>query len=184
MFSDIRSFESFFERLGGEPPVVERVGHARLGETASELAGTEVTVGPSNVLMELSARQPHDAAHGQLDVSESAGWFTTQNTIYMYPVVYGPAVGEWNGTNVAVEFRTPADGTYLFVGHFSGYQMTMHLLGPWGETTAYTAETSDAGAVLALHITDKPLWFGFRCTEPNNEGAAGLLHSIQVYQLP
>jgi hypothetical protein len=71
----------------------------------------------------------------------------------------------------------------VIVGHFTGYQTTMHLDGPWGKNTAYTAETSDAGAVMAIWSGNQKFEFTMHCTVPDNGWGIGYIESIQVFAL-
>ena len=59
------------------------------------------------------------------------------------------AVTDGTGQYRIVDLRP---GTYLVVGNFSGYDTTMHMNGPWGDVTAYTAATTDIGTVIALTV--------------------------------
>jgi hypothetical protein len=170
------------ERVIVEVPSVERLSHARLTEAASELAKKPVTPTPK-ALMELTARYPYDATHGNIDVFMPGRWDTTYNLIFMDTIVTGPEPGEWVGSAGYIMFKPPADGMYLIVEHFSGWETTMHLFGPWGENTAYTATTSDSGAVVALWSGDQEFEFTTSCTQPNNEYGIGYIESIQVFEL-
>ena len=111
-----------------------------------------------------------------------ARWDTSSNLIFMETIrQVGPSPGEWEGSAASVNFKPPSAGTFLIVGNFTGYETTMHLHGPWGETTAYTALTSDSEAVLALWTGDQELWFDMNCTAPDNGYRIGYIESIQVF---
>jgi hypothetical protein len=171
------------ERVKVEAPAFERVSHARLTDLASALAKKPVSPAPK-ALMELSARHPYDATYGNIDVFEPGRWDTTSNLIFMDSVrTVGPLVGEWEGSAAYLYFNPPAEGTYLIVGHFTGYQCTMYLGGPWGQNSAYTAETSDSGAVVALYTGSQHFEFGMGCEAPDNGSTMGYIESVQVFQL-
>lgn len=170
------------ERIRVEAPSVERVDLARLTELASGLAKKPVTPSPK-ALMELSARHPYDATHGNIDVFMPGRWDTTYNLIFMDTIVTGELPGEWEGSAGYIMFKPPSDGTYLIVEHFTGWETTMHLNGPWGENTAYTAVTSDSGAVVALWSGSQEFEFTTHCTQPNNEYGIGYIESIQAFHL-
>jgi hypothetical protein len=109
-------------------------------------------------------------------------WDTGSNLIFMDTMrQVGPSPGEWEGSAAYIRFAPPSSGTFLIVGHFTGYQTTMHLRGPWGETTAYIAETSDSGVVLAQWTGDQEFDFTLTCTVPNNDYGLGYIESILVY---
>ena len=59
----------------------------------------------------------------------------------------------------------------------------MHLNGPWGDNTAYTAETSDAGAVMAIWNGSQQFEFTMHCKAPDNGWTIGYIESIQVFEL-
>jgi hypothetical protein len=174
------------ERVTVEAPAVQRLSHAELTDVASDLAKKPVTPTPKAV-MELSARQPYDAEHGNVDVFMPGRWETTYGEpgglIFMEAIRLGEDLGEWEGTVAYIKFKPPSNATYLIVGHFTGYQITMRLHGPWGEATAYTATTSDSGAVTALWTGDKPFEFTMNCGAPNNDWGMGYIESIQVFHL-
>jgi hypothetical protein len=110
-------------------------------------------------------------------------WDTTYNLIFMDCIVLGSLVGEWEGSAAYIMFKPPSDGIYLIVGHFTGWETTMHLVGPWGDNTSYTAVTSDSGAVTALYSGGQEFEFTMHCTQPNNEYGVGYIESIQVFEL-
>src|SRR4051812_28943230 len=175
------------ERVTADAPTVERLTDARLGELGSELLDRPVMPG-AQAALELSARHPYDDARGNVDVYRPGRWETTDGgpggLMYMEAVRHGPQAGEWEGSVAYVEFRPPSSGTYLVVGHFTGYQTTMHLNGPWGESTAYTPTTSDSGAVTAFLAADgTSLNFTLHCEAPDNGWGMGYIESIQVYEL-
>ena len=163
-----------------EAPTFERISHDELATLASQLADKPLRPA-STPVMELTARNPYDAARGNIDVFKPGRWDTSSNLIYMDSLrQVGDRVGEWDGSQAYVSFAPPAAGTYVIVGHFTGYQTTMHLNGPWGTNTAYTAQTSDAGAVLAIWSGNQKFQFTLNCTVPDNGWGIGYLESIQV----
>lgn len=166
------------ERRSVEFPSVTRVSLEQLAKLITPLTDKPVKA-PKTPLMELSCRRPFDETFGNIDVYRPGRWDTTSDLIYMSSIIQtGPSPGEWDGSVVYGSFKAPTAGTYLVVGNFSGYDCTMRLNGPWGTTTAYTAETSDSGAVLALWTGDGSLWFTMSCTG----GYIGYLESIQVFE--
>ena len=169
------------ERVTIEAPKVERLSSDRLSEFASELTSKRFRI--PQLIMELTARVPYDATHGNIDVFMPGRWDTSSNLIFMDSIVTGASVGEWEGSAAYIMFKPPSPGTYLAVGHFTGYQTTMHLYGPWGTSTAYTAETSDTGAVTAVWDADGPMEFTMNCTAPDNGYGLGYIESIQVFEL-
>ena len=108
-------------------------------------------------------------------------WDTTSDLIFMDTIVHTGTEGEWSGSAAYIAFRPPAPATYLIVVHFTGAEITMHLTGPWGENTAYTESTADAGAVVALW-TGGEASFGLHCTD-NNDYSLGYIESIQVFKV-
>jgi hypothetical protein len=131
--------------------------------------------------MSLTARHPYDAA-GFMDSYKPGRWDCESNLVFMDVIrQVGPSAGEWDGTVVYGRFTAAADGTYLVVGNFSGYQVTMNLHGPWGNNTAYCATTSDHAQAMALWAgtPGATLFFTINMTGP----IIGYLESIQVYLL-
>ena len=170
------------ERIAVEAPQFERVSRAVLAELANAILDGSVTFDNETKLMELTARQPYDATYGNIDVFEPGRWDTTYNLIYMDTIVTGSSAGQWTGSASYIEFKPPADGSYLIVGNFSGYQTTGHLYGPWGEATAYCAATSDSAAVIATYASSQPFQFNLNFTQ-NNQYGIGYIDSIQVFAL-
>jgi hypothetical protein len=167
-----------------DAPVVSRASHAQLIAHAAKLAKRNINVLAAPT-MELSARHPYDPA-GLIDVYKPGRWDCTSNLLFMDRIVStGPSPGEWDGTVAYGTFKAPADGTYLVVAHFSGYQTTMAMHGPWGTNTAYTATTSDTGVVISLWaaMAGEDLWFTLNCTAPGGEASIGYLESIQTFNL-
>jgi len=167
------------KRIIEEAPVIRRVEGARLTELASELAKRPLVPVPAAV-MELTARTPW-VAHGNVDVYRPGRWDTSSNLIFMDTIrQVGPSVGEWDGSVAYVEFKPPSAGTYLIVVHFTGYQTTAYLNGPWGQNTAYTAAVTDSGVVLGLWTAGQGE-FTLHFTVPNNEYGLGYIESIQAF---
>jgi hypothetical protein len=167
------------QRKNVDAPTIERVDIRRLGEIATDIFKKPV-VAPKEPLMELSARYPFDATYGRIDSYHPGRWDTESNLVFMHPIVQiGPSVGEWDGTVIYAVFNAPAAADYMVVGNFSGYDTTMHLFGPWGEHTAYTAQTTDNGAVVALWNGGGGLYFTMNC----KGSGLGYLESIQVFAL-
>ena len=162
-----------------EVPLLQRVSSARIAELASELLDEELA--PTEpALLELSARHPYEPL-GNLDVYMPGRWDTSSDVIFMDTIVQHGGRGEWVGSAAYVEFRPPAPGTFLIVVHFTGTEITMHLTGPWGENTAYTASPSDPGAVVALW-TGGETSFGMHCTD-NNEYSLGYIESVEIFKV-
>ena len=91
----------------------------------------------------------------------------------------GASVGEWEGSVVYARFNAPSNGTYIVVANFSGYQITMNLHGPWGNSTAYCPTTSDHAQATALWAgtAGKTLFFSINLTGP----IIGYLEPVQVF---
>jgi len=171
------------DRVPAQPPRFTRISKEALAEVASGLAATSEIVLPE-LLMELTARQPYNAALGNIDVYQPGRWDTTSDLIYMDTIrQVGPDPGEWDGSASYIYFKPVSNGNYLIVGNVTGYQTTAHLFGPWGETTAYTAQTSDSGVVAALYETDQEFEFNLTFTAPDNGYGIGYIESIQVFSL-
>src|SRR5262245_5649628 len=124
------------ERQSVKSPVVKAVDRAKLSDHVAAVTGKPVNL-PANAAMTLTARHPHDPA-GLMDVYHPGRWDCSSNLVFMDVIrQVGPSVGEWDGSVVYAQFKAPSNGTYLVVGNFSGYQITLNLNGPWGKTTAY-----------------------------------------------
>jgi hypothetical protein len=74
-------------------------------------------------------------------------WDCFVNLIFMQPVTGPP---HFDGTLGIASFTPPADGDYLVVINFTGNQTTMNLTLDGVQASAFTANTSDPGAVIAL----------------------------------
>jgi hypothetical protein len=131
-------------------------------------------------LVELSARVPYSATYGWIDSYHPGRWDCESDLVFMNPIVQvGPSVGEWDGTVVYVSLPGVPPGTYLVVGNFSGYDTTMHMNGPWGDVTAYTAATTDIGTVIALTTVTQGLYFSMSC----KGSGLGYLESVQLFPM-
>ena len=100
----------------------------------------------------------------------------------MAAIITGPSPGMWETRTVGyIRYVTPASGSHLVAVHFSGYQTTMEVRGPWGLATGYTPTTSDHFTVTALWQANAGdvLNFTIQC---KGDGI-GYLESIQVRQL-
>jgi hypothetical protein len=173
------SLEHLERRRGAEAPATERLDRARLAEMAAATMFRPIDLlGPP--VLELSARRPY-AANGLMDVFMPGRWDATSDLVFMDPIVTGSEPGEWTGSVAYVEFHPSSPGEYLVLAHFTGYQITAHLHGPWGDNTAYSATTSDAGVVAAPWnaAAGDDLFFTVTFTGD----ILGYIQSIQVYQL-
>jgi hypothetical protein len=133
-------------------------------------------------VLELSARRPYDAVHGLMDVYMPGRWDTTSDLIFMTPIVTGSSPGEWTGSVAYIQFIPDSPGTYLVLCNFTGFETTAHLHGPWGETTAFTAETTDNGVVSA--VWDGSGGTNLFFTVNFTASILGYIRSIQVFTLP
>lgn len=165
--------------LAVDTPSIERISRAQVAQLAKKVSNERMDVSTTPVL-ELSARHPFDAARGRIDSYHPGRWDTESNLVYMTAIhQVGPSVGEWDGTVIYAMFDAPASGTYLIVGNFSGHDCTMRLSGPWGQTEAHTATTSDPGAVMASWSGSGALFFTMTC----QGSLMGYLESLQVFAL-
>jgi hypothetical protein len=130
-------------------------------------------------LITLTPRHPYDdATLARIDSYHPGRWDTESDLVFMSPIVQvGASPGEWDGTVIYVSIPSLASGTYLVSAVFSGYDTTMYLRGPWGETTAYNAQTSTNSTVLATAVVDQGLFFTLSC----KGGGLGYLSTIQVF---
>ena len=168
------------DRKSVEAPRLERLSVDRLAAIASEATQRQVIqlLPPA---LELSARRPYDEANGLMDVYMPGRWDATSDLVFMDPIVTGASPGEWTGSVAYVQFNPAAPGTYWVVGHFTGFETTAHLHGPWGDNTAFTAATTDAGVVSALWDGSGggSLFFTMNFTGTS----LGYIQSIQVYPM-
>jgi len=165
-------------RRDAKSPKVKPALRATLVDHAARLSGRQVTL-PDTAAMSLTARHPYDPA-GFMDVYHPGRWDCESDLVFMDVIrQVGPSVGEWDGSVVYARFKAPSNGTYLVVGNFSGYQITMNLQGPWGSSTAYCATTSDHAQATALWAgtAGGSLSFTINMTGP----IIGYLESAQVF---
>ncbi|HTM24101.1 MAG TPA: hypothetical protein VL225_02850 [Vicinamibacterales bacterium] len=175
---EVFSAEALKERRTAKSPRVAPVLRTSLIDVASRLSNHAVTL-PETAAMTLTARHPFDPA-GFMDVYKPGRWDCESNLVFMDVIVQtGPSVGEWDGSVVYARFTAPATGTYLIVGNFSGYQITMNMHGPWGNVTAYCGETSDHAQATALWagVAGGTLFFTINLTGP----IIGYLESVQTF---
>ena len=168
----------------GKVSKVKIISSAKLRTLVREFSGDSALSIPGTPLMELTPRHPYDAL-GLMDVYRPGRWDCTYDLLYMHTIVQGNSVGEWEGTVAYLNFKATQSGTYLIVGNFSGYQITMRLNGPWGNNTAYNATNQDSGTVLALWngSANQKVFFTMNCITKNNGHGLGYLKSVQVYLL-
>ncbi len=172
------SLAEFKKRKSVKAPKVKRISRANLTGLAFKITKRRLTVAAAPS-MELTARHPFDAA-GFMDFYAPGRWDCEANLVFMDVIrSTGPTPGMWEGTVAYGRFKAPSNGSYLVVGNFSGYQITMNLHGPWGTTTAYCATTSDSVSVSAgwKGLAGETLFFTMNCTGP----IIGYLESIQVF---
>lgn len=168
------------QRRATKSPLVKAVDRALLIDLAGKLTGKPANL-PGTPTLSLTARHPFDAA-GYMDVYHPGRWDCESNLVFMDVIrQVGPSPGEWDGTVVYARFTAPSNGSYLVVGNFSGYQITMNLNGPWGKNTAYCPTTSDHAQATALWsgTAGATLFFTINMTGP----IIGYLESIQIYLL-
>src|SRR5262249_19109335 len=135
------------ERATAKSPQVLAIPAGQLAGIAGGILGRKITLART---MSLTARNPFEAA-GFMDAYKPGRWDCESNLVFMDVIrQIGPNPGEWDGTVVYARFTTASHGTYLVVGNFSGYQVTMNMHGPWGNNTAYCATTSDHAQAVAL----------------------------------
>jgi hypothetical protein len=166
------------QRRRVDAPSVVRLDQRELAGRITKLLDEDAAhLSDQTPTLELSARVPYAATLGRIDSYHPGRWDTESNLVFMSPIVQtGPSPGEWDGTVIYAVFNPPATGTFLIVANFSGYDTTMHLNGPWGDNTAYTAQTSDSGAAVALW-TGGSVSFTLIC----KGSGLGYLESIQVF---
>jgi hypothetical protein len=168
------------KRTRVSPPTFQALSRGGLAEIASEILKQPIKV-PAKPVFEISTRHPYDAA-GLMDVYHPGRWDTSSDLIFMHPIVQtGPSVGEWDGTVIYANYRTPVSGKFLVVGNFTGHQITMNLHGPWGKSSAFSATSSTAAAVTAFWTASAgdSLWLTMSCTGQ----ILGYVQSIQVFAM-
>lgn len=171
--------QALTDRRAVAAPNVLRRPMGDLSDLIVELFGDRPTP-KQPPLVELSARVPYSATYGWIDSYHPGRWDCESDLVFMSPIVQvGPSVGEWDGTVVYVSLPGVPPATYLVVGNFSGYDTTMHMNGPWGDVTAYTAATSDIGTVIALTTVTQGLYFSMSC----KGSGLGYLESVQLFPM-
>jgi hypothetical protein len=165
-----------------EVPRFEPLPSARLSAIISAGLNRPIVL-PAIPDAELTARHPYDP-HALMDFFMPGRWDSTSGLVFMDSIVNGPEPGMWDGTAGYIQFTAPADGSYLVVVNFSGYQQTMRIDGPWGTSTAHTATTSDHGAVSAQWsgTSGTTLYFTMSCASDNGLSGIGYLRSIQFFR--
>lgn len=171
--------QSLIDRKAVAAPNVARRSMIDLSDLIVAVLGDKPTP-QEPPLVELSARVPYSATYGRLDSYHPGRWDCESDLVFMSPIVQvGPSVGEWDGTVVYVSLPGLPAGTFLVVGNFSGYDTTMHMNGPWGDVTAYTAVTTDIGTVIALTNVTQGLYFSLSC----KGSGLGYLESVQIFSM-
>jgi hypothetical protein len=173
----LRHLEEQREVLVQRPPLISEAGLAKL---VSQL--TDGPVALKTPVLQLSARQPYNAALGFVEMYAPGRWDTSSDQIFMDPIVHPKpdSLGEWTGSAGYITFTPPASATYVMILHFYGYQITMSLNGPGGTATAASSSnTSTAVAMLFTGSSGTNTGFSFACTGIY----LGFVQSIQVFQL-
>lgn len=115
------------------------------------------------VVMSLSARKPF-GQRGSIDVYRPGRWDCSSDQVFLDPiVVHSPGV--WDGSVVYGSFKAPTTKAYLLAVHFYGADLTVHLSGPFGDTTAHSFQNQPAVATGQYQLTQgQQTWFQFSCT--------------------
>jgi len=172
--------QSLIDRKAVAAPNVARLPLLDLAELFETVFGNEKPAPKQPPLVELSARVPYSATYGWIDSYHPGRWDCESDLVFMSPIIQvGPSIGEWDGTVVYVSLPGVPAATYLVVGNFSGYDTTMHMNGPWGNVTAYTAATTDIGTVIALTNVTQGLYFSMSCKGTG----LGYLESVQLFSM-
>lgn len=171
------------ERTIEAPPLAEPMSLAGVSAVAAGVLKRKIALAEVPVV-KLTAQHPYDPA-GLMDFYQPGRWDSTYDLVFMDSIVTGPTPGEWNGTAGYVQCLAPADGDYVIVVQFTGYQQTMRIDGPWGTAAGHTATTSDAGVVYALWTgkAGTTLYFTMNCISDNGSYGIGYLQSVQMFPL-
>ena len=176
---DVPALSDLRGRTVYRPQQVSRLPLERLANIVKGKQGRDL----GEVALELTARHPW-APTGYADFYAPGRWDCESDLVYMSAIhQVGASVGEWEGTVGYARFTAPAQGSYIVVVNFSGYQQTMRLNGPWGTSTAHSATTSDSAAATA--IWDGAAGQVLYCTfsSRSDSGFAGIayLDSMQIF---
>ena len=165
-----------------DTPKINRLTHPQLLQLANTRLQKQFLPVFSTV-MELTPRKPFDQTLGLMDVYMPGRWDTTSNLIFMDAIVQGQQAGEWAGSAVYAHFTPTTSGQHLIAVHFTGFQATMRLHGPWGTATAATATVHDAGAVLAFAeaTVGTSIFFTIDCVVPNNLPGIGYIQAVEAF---
>jgi hypothetical protein len=177
---EVFSATALKERHTAKSPQVKPILREKLVDIAKNISGGKLNI-QGTAAMALTARHPYDPA-GFMDVYRPGRWDCESNLVFMDVIRQtGPSVGEWDGSVVYARFTAPSNGTYLAVGNFSGYQITMNMHGPWGNNTAYCPTTSNHAQAVALWdgTAGQTLFFTINLTGP----IIGYLESVQIFLL-
>ena len=168
-----------------EVPRLQALTHAQLGAIVSDRLGSQIILIKLPVLW-LTARNPYNPTTGRVDVYMPGRWDTESNSIFMDTIVVPGQNSSWDGSVAYVYFHPQAVGSHLVAVHFTGYQTTATLSGPWGNVTASTATTSDSGVAAALWsatAAGSTMEFDVSFTSANGLAGLGYIESIQVFEL-
>lgn len=163
-------------------PRVKRMGRTQLAKQVANLTiKAKANLLATPPVMELTARQPYTAA-GFMDFFKPGRWDCESNLVLMSAIRQtGPSPGQWDGTVGYLRFKAPKIGNYVIVINFTGYLITMQLVGPWGTHTAFSPTASSTGVVTASWSGAKgqQVFFTISC----KGSIMGYLQSAQVFSV-
>jgi hypothetical protein len=129
-------------------------------------------------VMSLSARKPF-GRNGFIDVYKPGRWDCSSGLVFLDPVV-ASSPGVWTGSVVYGSFKAPAKKTYLLAVHFYGWDITLHLHGPFGDTTAHSQSNTPTIASAQRQLNQgQTMNFQFNVTG----NYLGFLSKIEVLRL-
>ena len=165
-----------------DAPKIGRLTHPQLLQLASTRLQKPFLPTFSTV-MDLTARNPYDKILGSMDIFQPGRWDTASNLIFMGAIVQGKLAGEWTGSAAYAHFTPITSGQHLIAVHFTGFQTTMRLHGPWGTATATTSTVHDAGAVIvfAQAAAGTSIYFTIDCIVPGNLPGIGYLQAVEAF---
>ena len=163
-------------------PDVSPLSLADLAPILIQVFGIQPPVPEQPPLVTLSARMPFHDVFGGLDAHQPARWDAVSGLVWMEGIVHAVGeVGMLAGTVVDVDLPGVPTGNYLVVGTFTGRETTMQMSGPWGLVTAFTAQKSDTGSVIAM--THVPEGQGLSFTLTSKNPGVAFLKAVQLFSM-
>jgi hypothetical protein len=132
---------------GWRPPQAAKLSLAELNESATKQLRQPIAL-TEEAAFELTARWPYDTA-GSMEFWQPARWDAEGDYILTDKLVLTSDGSYDNGSMGYVNYTAERSGFHLVAVHFSGYDTTLKMGGPWAFTSNYCPTLADTATVWA-----------------------------------